>query len=196
MSQEQSGEISCLDSEQIRALVLGEIPPGRITQFEKHLASCGLCRERLEKESGDPSWMEKVRASLTQPIDANEENNASPASATPPDPVLSLLDSSTHPDSLGKIKDYEILGVLGRGGMGSVLRAFDPGLNRFVALKILSPHLAANATARKRFLREARAAAAIAHENVIAIHGVSEFKGIPYLVMPLIRGDSLQKGER
>ena len=115
MSQEQSGGISCLDSEQIRALVLGEIPPGRITQFEKHLASCGLCRDRLEKESGDPSWMEKVRASLTQPIDANEENNASPASATPPDPVLSLLDSSTHPDSLGKIKDYEILGVLGRG---------------------------------------------------------------------------------
>ena len=196
MSQEQSGEISCLDSEQIRALVLGEIPPGRITQFEKHLASCGFCRERLEKESGDPSWMEKVRASLTHPIDANEENNASPASANPPDPVLSLLDSSTHPDSLGKIKDYEILGVLGRGGMGAVLRAFDPGLNRFVALKILSPHLAANATARKRFLREARAAAAIAHENVIAIHGVSEFKGIPYLVMPLIRGDSLQKRMR
>ncbi len=196
MSQEQSGEIPCLDSEQIRALVLGEIPPGRITQFEKHLASCGLCRERLEKESGDPSWLDKVRASLTQPIDANEENNASPASATPPDPVLSLLDSSSHPDSLGKIKDYEILGVLGRGGMGAVLRAFDPGLNRFVALKILSPHLAANATARKRFLREARAAAAIAHENVIAIHGVSEFKGIPYLVMPLIRGDSLQKRMR
>jgi len=196
MTQEPSGEIPCLDSEQIRALVLGEIAPERITQFEKHLASCGLCRERLEKESGDPSWMEKVRVSLIQPIGANEENNASPASTTPPDPVLSLLDSSTHPDALGKIKDYEILGVLGRGGMGTVLRAFDPGLNRFVALKILSPHLAANATARKRFLREARAAAAIAHENVIAIHGVSEFKGIPYLVMPLIRGDSLQKRMR
>src|SRR5260221_261352 len=56
-----------------------------------------------------------------------------------------------------------------------------------------APHLATSAAARLRFAREARAAAAVVHENVIAIHAVSEANGLPYLVMPYVRGTSLQK---
>src|SRR5437773_1011756 len=79
--------------------------------------------------------------------------------------------------------------VVGRGGMGVVLKAFDEKLHRVVAIKVLAPQLAASATARKRFLREAHAAAAVAHEHVIAIHEVEDQAApVPYLVMQFIAG--------
>jgi serine/threonine protein kinase len=88
-----------------------------------------------------------------------------------------------------------VMGVVGAGGMGVVLKGFDRSLDRTVAIKVLAPHLASSGAARKRFAREAKAAAAVLHPNVIAIHGVSdgaETTMLPYLVMPYVRGSSLQ----
>jgi serine/threonine protein kinase len=93
---------------------------------------------------------------------------------------------------LGKIDHYCIRRVLGHGGMGIVLDAWDPKLNRSIAIKTMHPHLAANGSARQRFVREARAAAAVVHANVVAIHSVHEDHFPPYLVMPLIQGETLQ----
>ena len=76
---------------------------------------------------------------------------------------------------IGKtVLHYKILEELGRGGMGIVCRARDPKLNRVVAIKVLAPELAANPNARRRFLREAQAAAAISHPHVVTIHAVDE----------------------
>src|SRR5205823_5079493 len=94
---------------------------------------------------------------------------------------------------LGRLGPYQVHEVLGRGGMGIVLKAFDPALNRLVAVKVLAPHLAANAAARLRFAREGRAAAAIRHEHVVAVHAVDEAGGLPYLVMEYVPGVSLQE---
>jgi serine/threonine-protein kinase len=77
--------------------------------------------------------------------------------------------------------------------MGIVLKGFESSLNRYVAIKILAPRLATNDIARNRFAREARAAAVVLHENVIAIHRVDEGHGLPFLAMPYIAGISLQK---
>ncbi len=77
--------------------------------------------------------------------------------------------------------------------MGVVLKGFERSLNRYVAIKVLSPAMAASGAARKRFAREAQAAAAVLHENVIAIHRVDESHNLPYLVMPYVAGMSLQK---
>ena len=77
--------------------------------------------------------------------------------------------------------------------MGVVLKALEPALNRFVAIKILAPHLAASAGARQRFAREAQAAAAVTHDAVIAIHQIGEWLNVPFLVMPYLPGPSLQK---
>lgn len=110
--------------------------------------------------------------------------------------VLSVLDSLTptdDPEMLGRIGDYEVSGVVGVGGMGAVLKGFDKSLRRVVAIKVMAPHLAGSGPARTRFQREARAAAAITHDNVIDTYGVSEANGLPYLVMPFARGPSLQK---
>jgi eukaryotic-like serine/threonine-protein kinase len=92
----------------------------------------------------------------------------------------------------GKLAPYRVQEVLGQGGMGIVLKAFDPTLHRAVAIKILAPQLATSSSARQRFAREARAAAAIRNEHVVAIHSVDEWKELPYLVMEFIPGSSLQ----
>jgi serine/threonine protein kinase len=105
----------------------------------------------------------------------------------------SILDASQESGSLGRLGDYEILGVLGSGGFGIVLKAKDTTLRRLVAIKILGRGLAGSATARRRFFREARAAAGINHPNVVTIHAVEEHNGIPFLVMELIAGKTLRE---
>src|SRR5205085_4329957 len=79
------------------------------------------------------------------------------------------------------------------GGMGIVFKAFDQILHRVVAIKALAPGRALRPAARERFVREARAAAAVRHENVIDIHAVEEANGLPYLVMEYVTGGSLQE---
>ncbi|MBC7820667.1 MAG: serine/threonine protein kinase [Planctomycetaceae bacterium] len=107
-----------------------------------------------------------------------------------------LLDSGSAADreqpmprQLGK---YTIQGRIGQGGMGVVWKGFDPDLHRTVAIKVLGAHLAHSPTARRRFQREARAAAAINHPNVLTIHAVEEQNDVPFLVMEYVAGDSLK----
>ena len=108
------------------------------------------------------------------------------------DVEVSFLRPSTTPGSLGRLGSYDIRELLGRGDCGIVFKAFDDRLNRPVAIKVLSPELAATSPARKRFVREAQAAAAIRHENVVAIHDVGK-EPIPFLVMEYIAGQTLQQ---
>ena len=93
---------------------------------------------------------------------------------------------------LGQFGKYRILKLLGVGGMGAVYQAEDTVLHRKVAVKILLPELNNRAEARSRFLREAQAVAALSHDHIIAIHEVHECDGLPFLVMPLLSGETLQ----
>jgi len=172
--------------------------------FEDHLESCVTCREGLKAKAAEPELWGEVREKLGSGESllchdvAAESPSASPVLSSIEDEdhnddVLTFLKPTDDPRMLGRFAGYEIVGVVGRGGMGTVLKGFDASLNRYVAIKVLSPHLAASAAARKRFAREAQAAAAVVHDNVIAIHSVSEDNGLPYLVMPYERGTSLQK---
>src|SRR5262249_12254337 len=77
-------------------------------------------------------------------------------------------------------------------GMAVVYLAEDTVLRRHVALKVMRPTLADRNSARKRFLREARAVAAVEHENIVAIHQVGEEGGVAYLAMPLLKGGTLE----
>jgi eukaryotic-like serine/threonine-protein kinase len=107
-------------------------------------------------------------------------------------PDLSFLSRSSKPDSIGTLGHYEILQVLGQGAFGIVLRAFDEKLHRVVAIKVLNPQMAATSPPRKRFLREARSAAAIRHENIVQVYSVED-QPLPYLVMEYIDGQTLQQ---
>lgn len=106
--------------------------------------------------------------------------------------LQAFLDPPTRPDSAGRLSHYDLLEVLGQGGYGIVFKAFDTKLNRLVAIKILLPHLATSSPPRRRFLREARAAAAVRHEHVVQIYAVEE-SPLPYLVMEFISGETLQQ---
>jgi eukaryotic-like serine/threonine-protein kinase len=86
---------------------------------------------------------------------------------------------------------YHVHGRLGAGGMGVVVQATDTRLDREVAIKLLADNLAADDTARERFLREARAAAKLSDPHVVQVHDVDEEQGRPYLVMELVEGPSL-----
>lgn len=121
-----------------------------------------------------------------------EESAPRPEADVEPEP-LDFLGPCASPGCIGSLGSYEIIEVLGRGGMGVVFRARDPKLQRIVAIKVLAPEIAANKTAKKRFEREAQAAAAVSHDHIVTIHAVDEFHNLPYLVMECVVGRSLQQ---
>lgn len=102
------------------------------------------------------------------------------------------LQPATRTGWMGRLGHYEIEAILGQGAFGIVAKAFDEKLHRVVAIKLMSPELAATSPPRQRFLREARTAAAVTHENIVAIHAVEE-EPIPYLVMEYVPGQTLQQ---
>lgn len=92
-----------------------------------------------------------------------------------------------------QVAQYRIVKLLGSGGMGEVYLAQDTRLEREVALKFLSQPLSLEPEARLRFLREAQAAARLAHPNIVTVHEVAEFDGRPYFVMEHLEGQSLRE---
>ena len=97
-------------------------------------------------------------------------------------------------DRVGRsVAHYRILSLLGEGGMGVVYRAVDERLQRTVALKLLAQELLDDEEARKRFLREARAAAALDHPNAGAVYEAGEADGHLYIAMPLYEGEGLDR---
>ena len=89
---------------------------------------------------------------------------------------------------LGK---YQIQAEIGRGGMGAVYRGYDPLLDRYVAVKVLAPHLVWEKEFVERFLREARAAARLKHTNIVTIHDVGQEGGWYYFIMEYLEGQTL-----
>lgn len=126
----------------------------------------------------DPNW-------LARTVGTSERDTVAS------DP-LAVLEPSSQTGSLARLTHYEILEVLGKGSFGTVFKAFDEKLHRFVAIKVMSPCMAASAVARMRFAREARLAAAIRQENVVAIYAVDD-QPIPFLVMEYVAGQTLQQ---
>jgi serine/threonine protein kinase len=192
----------CPEGKRRQALDAASLPPDEWERYERHLESCPACQERLDREErcgealarvarqvGDPT-VAPPDPTLSEFLDRLHQGTA-PAGAEPAD--LYFLRPAGRPGVLGLLGTYEVHEVIGQGGMGVVLKAFEPALHRLVAIKVLSPALAGSATARRRFTREAQAAAAVCHEHVVAVHAVGEMDGLPYLVMQYVAGESLQQ---
>ncbi|MBX3442184.1 MAG: protein kinase [Planctomyces sp.] len=190
--------------EELQRYLAGALSPERESAVCAHLETCGRCRDELEDTAGGESWRSEVMNSLTDDaVDAaarltllHPQPDAVDARALAEQSLAALsviLTPTDDPRMLGRIGAYEVAGVIGRGAMGVVVKALQPALNRYVAIKVLAPELAANAAARVRFEREAQAAAAVVHEHVVPIHAVGESRGTPYLVMQYVSGGSLEK---
>ena len=94
---------------------------------------------------------------------------------------------------IGRMAHYRVLKVLGKGGMGMVFEAIDIHLQRSIALKVMRPEMGNNQELRQRFLREARATAAIKSDYIVTIHQVGQENDVPYLAMEYLQGKPLDR---
>ena len=182
----------------LQAFVKDALSDQEREEFISHLDTCVSCQSALDDEAADATFWSEA-AGLLADTSAHSGSSLQSDGIPPVDgriaikTILNWLSPTDDPEMLGRVGGYEISSVVGIGGMGAVLKGFDKSLLRVVAIKVMAPHLADNGSARARFEREARAAAAISHDNVVDIYCVAEMGGLPYLVMPFARGPSLQK---
>jgi len=196
----------CPDSRQLESLLQDRLDVTDQSALTDHVGECSACQGALDRIAAGPKidlqTVERDRpgsdsaywsavAKLERDITLSDTSASAPAR----DVGLDFLAPSDDPAHLGRLDHFAILGVVGRGGMGVVLKGFDTHLAREVAVKVLDPAMAADETARKRFCRESRAAASITHEHVVAVHHVAheESSDLPYLVMQLIDGEALDE---
>lgn len=184
----------CLSESELSKLLSSDLLAHETAVVEQHIADCKACRTKIESMIADPRWWNEAQKSLaassTRGFAETEASHEGELATT--EQILSLLGPTDDPEKLGRIAEYEVIGIIGRGGMGVVFKAFDPRLNRFVAIKMLLPHLASFGAARKRFAREGQAAAAVVNDYVLPIYAVAEWRGVPYLVCQYSRGTTLQ----
>src|SRR5262245_43736658 len=184
---------SC-NTQTIETFLAGRLEGSEVAALEEHLESCSSCLHHLEELTAEGSWWEEARGYLKEPgASADSVVVKTSEASTGLGGVESYLAPTDDPHMLGRLGGYEVMGMVGVGGMGIVLKAFDTPLNRCVAIKVLGPQLALNGAARQRFAREAKAQAAVVHDNVMPIHAVAEANSLPYFVMPYARGPSLEK---
>ncbi len=189
-------------------LIQGDGDSSKARRIGEHIHHCQVCRQALDALTAQSNVWKKAPVFLKEATshsnlhsgvhgrghdsDSMERTRDEGSELVWEYPIQELLEKPKHPEMMGRIGKYDIEREVGRGGMGVVLKAHDAELNRPVAIKVLAPHLASHATARRRFAQEAIAAAGVLHPNVIAVHGVSNEGKIPYIVMPYIDGPSLQ----
>jgi eukaryotic-like serine/threonine-protein kinase len=152
-----------------------------------------LVRLRGERSpAGEPVGSESGPDQANEPTRLAGAESATPAEAFPsPDEWDDVLSPPEAPDEIGRLAEYRVLRVLGRGGMGIVFEAEDFHLKRRVALKCIDPALARKPAITARFLREARGTAAIEHDHIVTVYQAGEAGGAPFLAMQLLRGESL-----
>lgn len=186
-----SHQLQHANESELKSLLFGEDRSAAYRATVTHVETCESCRTRLDELSGSVAFDLETSEmlsdfQLTSAADDIDLSHSADAA------ILNYLAPPSHPEMLGRIGRYEIERVIGRGGMGVVFKGFDTELNRPVAIKVLAQHLSYSGAARQRFAREAKAAAAVVHEHVVAIHNVETEGDMPFLVMPYIGGESLQ----
>lgn len=180
--------------DRLRSLLDGDLPEQAEADVTSHVELCETCRRQLETLAADEPWWHETRELLgvgwvSDPTEFAHDRTGRVGIESQP----TFLKLSDNPAMLGRLGEFDVLEIIGRGGMGIVLKGYDHELNRWVAIKVLGPQYAENAAARKRFAREAQAAAAVVHPHVIGIHAVDATHQPPYFVMPFVPGESLQQ---
>jgi serine/threonine protein kinase len=108
--------------------------------------------------------------------------------------VYPFLLPPASPDEMGRLGNYRVLRLLGKGGMGYVFHAEDVALCRPVALKVMNPELSQDVRGWERFFREARVMASIKHESLVTVFQVGQERDVVYLAMELLEGSRCRAG--
>ncbi len=196
---------ACPHLDELVGLVEERLDPNREQELTAHLDRCDRCRQRLEAVAAEGGFEAAINAAASRtiprsgPLDtaidllkAATPVGQPPAAEAPCSyaDLLPWIEPSAR--GIGQVGGYRLTRFLGRGAMGVVFAGHEETLDRPVAIKFLNPVLAARREFRERFLREARAIAAINHPHVVTILAVAEAQGLPYLVMERFEGVSLE----
>ena len=208
-------QTTCPDPEVFVEFLTGRLTDEELKRLEEHLAQCAACGDTVRSLHIEDTFVDLVRLTEHDPtvdssadtemralleklesladshvgIDDSQQVTSEDLQARVRD-VQTLLAPPESEDELGRLAHYRVLKLLGAGGMGVVYQAEDTRLERLVALKILRPSL--GRAARERFLQEARAAAAIDHDNVVTIYNVGSEGPLAYLAMQWLEGETLE----
>src|SRR5262249_21803549 len=205
---------ACPKLDELHQFLLGQLPLDQTDRVQAHLSACPSCLGAVACLQADDTLVGALRAHAEARPGPEDEQVAALVEKLsglhrPPDPTSppsaganasaysdlvpsNLLAPPVTSGEIGQLGPYRVQKVLGMGGMGIVFEAIDPQLKRRVALKVMKPDVARVPANRERFLREAQATAAIEHDHVVAIYQVGEDRGVPYLAMPLLKGESLE----
>ncbi|MFT3838292.1 MAG: protein kinase [Myxococcaceae bacterium] len=165
--------MDCLDDDRVLRFAQGQLPATEEHAVQSHLSECGDCRHLVAEASRFVSDSAALGHSGSAPTDVN--------------PVLS--------GTLRNVSRYQLLDVIGAGGMGVVYTAYDPQLSRNIALKLVrstSTNEEVAAKSRGRLLREAQAMAQLSHPNVVAVYDAGTHEGQVFVAMELVQGDTLK----
>jgi serine/threonine protein kinase len=190
----------CPEQSAYQRLIHGELPPADVEHLSQHLAACSSCAAVVQTLLGEDSLLSAIRGAPAGVLNGDEVPTdlirrllALPA-PSPGEQRFVGAPSLAPPQAageIGRLAHYRVLQVLGEGGMGVVFLAEDTRLSRAVALKAMKPEIAADPRHRQRFLREAQAAAKVEDDHIAPIYDVGEDRGVPWLAMPLLKGQSL-----
>ncbi len=199
MNSQSSGPAGgCPPPELIRRVAAGCAAPDEEQQVARHLDACRSCREVFDDALPFRERLAELQEAGTSAFESAEQETPPWVRPTIVRDAEGLtlagglrLGKPRTTDYLASLGDYDIASVIGQGGMAVVLKAYEPSLDRHVALKVMSSELCADEVARKRFKREARSAARLHHPNIVTIHTVGEDRGIPFICMEYVPGQSL-----
>lgn len=198
----------CPTVDELKRFQLGDLPEAAGEAVQRHLANCRTCLASLQRLHPTDTLIESLREQKSFTIAEDDEvrgmisrmlehPSRSKARTRGSSSSLSidltqLLAPPKQADEIGRLGPYRVFKVLGAGGMGMVLLGEDSALRRRVALKVIRPELVAEATSRQRFLREARAMAAVKSDHVVVVHRVGEDRGVPFMAMEFLEGETLE----
>jgi WD40 repeat protein/tRNA A-37 threonylcarbamoyl transferase component Bud32 len=190
----------CPSSELLQQLLADRLSGPEAEALEAHVEVCSSCQQVLEEwtggatetRGGEPPALEESGAAFLRRLEGEcaAVGRADPVGVA----ALPSLSSSRRPEAATDppaVPGYEILGELGRGGMGVVYKARQKSLNRLVALKMVLVGERATAERLARFKNEAEALARLQHPNIVQVHEVGEHAGRPFFCLEFVDGSSL-----
>ncbi len=169
--------MSCLDDNDVLALVAGTVSTERLAAIEAHLDGCSACRQL-------------AAAAAQTSANTSRAARAETAGAGAPGDAAGKEGEAAAP-SAQQLGRYSVLKAIGAGAMGVVYAAYDPVLDRRVALKLLHAAGGDAARLRVRLLREAQAMARLSHPNVITVHDVGTVHDQVFVAMEFVEGCTL-----
>lgn len=216
---------TCPVRSDLEDLLLGRSCYEKRVELEKHYLNCSQCVANSEEIIASDELTNalankqrfngyenilfsaitkaKTLASLLDTVtDGHSPTNAMGSSEIDSHPTRTLMDRydflapAEEADEIGRFGNYRVLEVLGVGGMGIVFRAEDDSLKRQMALKVMKPLVSVTKGSKIRFLREAKATAALSHDNVVQVYQVGEINGTPFIAMQYLAGQSLHSVQK